>query len=128
MSERRPLVVHLLFRFDTGGLENGVVNLINHMDASRWRHAVVAMTEVTEFRRRIQREDVQFLGLNKPPGPGVLQWGALYRMCRELRPDIVHSRNLAALEGQLVHVAGEDLDVAQATLGGLRQDVLALAA
>lgn len=101
MSERRPLVVHLLFRFDTGGLENGVVNLINHMDASRWRHAVVAMTEVTEFRRRIQREDVQFLGLNKPPGPGVLQWGALYRMCRELRPDIVHSRNLAALEGQL---------------------------
>ena len=26
-----PLVVHLLFRFDIGGVENGVVNLINHM-------------------------------------------------------------------------------------------------
>ena len=101
MTDRRPLVAHLLFRFDTGGLENGVVNLINHMDSSRWRHAVVAMTEVTEFRRRIQRDDVQFLALDKPPGPGFLQYGALYRMCRQLRPDIIHSRNLAALEGQL---------------------------
>jgi len=25
-----PLVAHILHRFDTGGLENGVVNLINH--------------------------------------------------------------------------------------------------
>ena len=31
----RPLVVHLVYRFDTGGLENGVVNLINHMPAER---------------------------------------------------------------------------------------------
>ena len=35
-----PLVVHVLFRFDTGGLENGVVNLINHMPRSAYRHAV----------------------------------------------------------------------------------------
>ncbi|MCK7493585.1 MAG: glycosyltransferase [Comamonadaceae bacterium] len=28
-----PLVLHLVYRFDTGGLENGVVNLINRMPA-----------------------------------------------------------------------------------------------
>jgi hypothetical protein len=40
-------------RFDTGGLENGVVNLINRLPPERFRHAVVALTEVTDFRRRI---------------------------------------------------------------------------
>ena len=44
LQDRRPLVVHLVYRFDTGGLENGVVNLINHMPAAAYRHAVVALT------------------------------------------------------------------------------------
>jgi len=29
--DNRPLVLHVMYRFDTGGLENGIVNLINHM-------------------------------------------------------------------------------------------------
>ncbi|MBW8891368.1 MAG: sugar transferase, partial [Burkholderiales bacterium] len=50
-ADPRPLVVHLLHRFDTGGLENGVVNLINHLPA--FRHAVVAVTEITAFKDRV---------------------------------------------------------------------------
>ena len=45
-ADRRPLVLHVMYRFDTGGLENGVVNLINHMPRSAYRHMVVALTEV----------------------------------------------------------------------------------
>ena len=67
----RPLIAHVMFRFDTGGLENGIVNLINHMPEDRFRHAVVALTEVTEFRQRIRRTDVEFVSLNKPPGQGL---------------------------------------------------------
>ena len=44
MSDTRPLVMHLVYSFDVGGLENGVANLINHMPAERFRHAVVALT------------------------------------------------------------------------------------
>ena len=33
------------YRFDIGGLENGVVNLINRLPEPRWRHAVLALTE-----------------------------------------------------------------------------------
>ena len=43
------VAVHVVYRFDTGGLENGVVNLINHMPAGAYRHAVLALTEVTDF-------------------------------------------------------------------------------
>lgn len=100
-QDPRPLVAHVMYRFDTGGLENGIVNLINHMPAEHYRHAVIALTEVTDFRKRIQRDDVQFISLNKAPGHGIWLFPKLYRLFRQLRPAIVHSRNLAALEVQL---------------------------
>ena len=101
MDDPRPLVAHVMYRFDTGGLENGIVNLINHMPADRYRHAVIALTEVTDFRKRIQREDALFISLNKAPGHGIWLFPRLFRLFRQLRPTIVHSRNLAALEVQL---------------------------
>jgi len=100
-ADDRPLVLHVMYRFDTGGLENGVVNLINHMPADRYRHAIVALTEVTDFRKRLQRDDVECFALNKPPGQGFWLYPQLYRLFRTLKPAIVHSRNLAALEVQL---------------------------
>jgi sugar transferase (PEP-CTERM/EpsH1 system associated) len=96
--DRRPLVAHVMHRFDTGGLENGVVNLINRLPAERYRHAVIALTEVSDFRLRIHRDDVSFHALHKPPGQGVWQFARMHRLLRELAPDIVHTRNLAALE------------------------------
>ena len=100
-ADVRPLVLHVVYRFDTGGLENGIVNLINHMPAQRFRHAVMALTEVTSFRQRIARSDVEFIALNKPPGHGIWLYPRLYRLFRQLRPAVVHSRNLAALEVQV---------------------------
>lgn len=101
MTDPRPLVVHVMYRFDTGGLENGIVNLINHTPPDAYRHAVLALTEVTDFAKRIQRSDVEFISLRKPPGHGIWQYPKLYKLFRQLRPQIVHSRNLAALEVQV---------------------------
>lgn len=100
-SDTRPLVAHVMYRFDTGGLENGIVNLINHMPADSYRHVIIALTEVTDFRHRIKRDDIQFVSLHKPPGHGIWLFPKLFRLFRRLQPAIVHSRNLAALEVQL---------------------------
>ncbi len=103
-ADARPLVAHLVYRFDTGGLENGVVNLINH--GQRFRHVVVALTEVAEnFSRRVQRQDVAFFALHKPPGHALALYPRLYRLWRRLRPAVVHTRNLAALECQFPALA-----------------------
>lgn len=99
--DRRPLVVHIVYRFDTGGLENGVVNLIDHMPRDAYRHMVVALTEVTDFRHRLRRDDVECIELHKPPGHGAKLYPRLFRLLREHRPAIVHTRNLAALEMQV---------------------------
>lgn len=100
VTEPPPLVLHVVYRFDTGGLENGVVNLINHMPAGAYRHAVLALTEVTSFSQRINRSDVECIALHKPPGHTFWRYPRLYRLLRRLQPQIVHTRNLAALEVQ----------------------------
>ena len=96
-----PLVCHIVYRFDTGGLENGVVNLINHMPQAAARHMVVALTDVAdEFAARVRRRDVEFVALNKPPGHGSRLYPQLVGLLRRCRPAVVHTRNLAALEMQ----------------------------
>ncbi len=98
--EAPPLVVHVIYRLDYGGLENGLVNLINSLPAAHYRHAIACLAGFTDFRERL-RAGVEVFDLGKRPGhdPGLA--GRLWRHFRRLRPAIVHSRNLAALEAQL---------------------------
>jgi sugar transferase (PEP-CTERM/EpsH1 system associated) len=95
----RPLIVHVVYRFGIGGLEHGVVNLINRMPHDRWRHAIVALTDASpDYARRIERTDVELIELKNPPGHLLRQYPRLVRLLRNLQPSIVHTRNLAALE------------------------------
>ena len=102
---RPPLIAHVVQHFGMGGLENGVVNLLNHMPADRYRHAVICLDGYTDFRQRLQRGDVQFFALHKRPGKDLGLYGRLFRLLRELRPDLIHTRNLSTLEGQFVATA-----------------------
>lgn len=98
----RPLILHVVYRFAVGGLENGVVNLINRLPAARWRHAVLSLTEVEpQMRARIRRSDVDFIEMRKGPGHLWREYPRLVASLRRLRPAIVHTRNLAALEAQV---------------------------
>ena len=100
--ESSPLIVHVVHRFAIGGLENGVVNLINRLPHDAWRHVVVSLTDVDrQFARRVLRSDVQYVALHKGPGHAVSLYPTMYRLFRSLRPAIVHTRNLAALEASV---------------------------
>lgn len=99
---RLPLIAHIVHRFDVGGLENGMVNLLNNMPADRYRHAVICLDAFTDYRRRIRSGDVSFHALHKRSGKDPGLYFRLWRTLRRLRPDVVHTRNLSALEGQLV--------------------------
>jgi len=64
----KPLVAHIILRLDIGGLENGLVNLINNMPADCCRHAVICLQDYTDFRFRIKDRDVPVYALNKREG------------------------------------------------------------
>lgn len=97
----RPLIAHVVYRFDVGGLENGLANLLNRMPRDRYRHVVVTLTDATAYRQRVTRSDVEFVELHKAPGHGVKLLPHLVALFARLRPAIVHTRNLAALEAVL---------------------------
>ena len=101
-----PLIAHLVFRFDYGGLENGIVNLVNRMPAGRYRHAIVALDGYgEEFRRRLEHPDVPVLSIDKRPGKDLPSYLRMWRRLRELQPAIAHSRNLGTLDMQLAAAA-----------------------
>jgi sugar transferase (PEP-CTERM/EpsH1 system associated) len=101
-ADRRPLIAHIVFRFDYGGLENGLVNVIDGLPQDSFRHVVIAMTEASAFRNRIRRADVEVYALAKQPGQDPRAYLRLYQLLRRLRPTMVHTRNLGTLEGALV--------------------------
>lgn len=94
--------MHVVTRLDVGGLENGLVNLINRMDPARYRHAVVCLTTYSEFAERIQRHGVPLIALNKQPGKDPGCYLRLARTIRRLQPAVVHTRNLGTLDMQFM--------------------------
>jgi sugar transferase (PEP-CTERM/EpsH1 system associated) len=100
-SPQPPLVAHVIHRLGVGGLENGLVNLVNRLPEERYRHAIVCLTDATDFRIRIRRPAVTVHELHRREGQDLRLPFALYRLFRVLRPAIVHTRNLAAIESQI---------------------------
>ena len=99
-ARKVPLVAHVIHRLDVGGLENGLVNLVNRLPPESYRHAIICMTDYTTFSRRIRRGDVTLHALHKREGNDLRVHGRLWKLLRQLKPDIVHTRNLATLEAQ----------------------------
>ena len=78
-----------------------MVNLLNRLPRDRYRHAVIALTRISDFRRRVARDDVEWVELRQPKGNDFGTHRTLYRWLRSRRPAILHTRNLATLEGQI---------------------------
>ncbi|MEP6998350.1 MAG: TIGR03088 family PEP-CTERM/XrtA system glycosyltransferase [Betaproteobacteria bacterium] len=100
-TDTRPLVLHVIHHLVTGGMENGLVNLINHLPESRFRHAIACIEDFSVFRQRLKRPDVEVIALHRSR---VGVWRVrreLYRIFRRLRPALVHTRNMSALDALL---------------------------
>lgn len=109
------MIAHVVDRLTIGGMENGIVNLINLIPDDRYRHAVICLRSPSEFLARIVRKDVVYRTLDKKPGKDPALYWRFFRLLKELKPAIVHTRNLptidlvlpAALAGVPCRVHGE---------------------
>ena len=101
-AQDKPLIAHIIFRLDVGGLENGLVNLINNMPDDRYRHAIICLDTYTNFSQRIRPGRAEIYALGKNPGNDPGMYWRLFRLLRQLRPAIVHTRNLGTLDCQFV--------------------------
>lgn len=93
-----PLVVHLIYRLDFGGLETLLAECVNRIPANKYRHAIVCLTDYTDFAKRITQPGVEIFALHKAPGLGLGTHVKLWKLLRKLQPTILHTYNLAAIE------------------------------
>lgn len=92
----RPTIVHVVHSLAVGGLENGVVNLVNTAGPDL-RHAIVCLTEAGAMRYRL-KPTVEVCAIGKRPGQDLAAFLRLVKLLRKLRPAIVHSRNWATFD------------------------------
>jgi sugar transferase (PEP-CTERM/EpsH1 system associated) len=105
MNDTRPLIAHVIYRLAIGGMENGLVNLINLLPAERYRHAIVCVDDFSDFRKRIRDPDVEVYAMHKHR---IRQWQLfrkLFDLFKRLGPSIVHSRNRSGLDSLLPALA-----------------------
>ncbi|MBA5687274.1 TIGR03088 family PEP-CTERM/XrtA system glycosyltransferase [Rugamonas apoptosis] len=100
-----PLIVHLIHQLGVGGMENGLINLINHMPPERYRHVIVCLKNDAPFQHRLKRAGVEVICVNKREGKDWGHYLRLFQVLKRLHPDLIHTRNLASLEGQLLAAA-----------------------
>lgn len=100
-----PLIAHLVHRLEMGGLENGLINLINTMPPERYRHAIICLDGHGPFAERIARDGVQIIDLHKRAGKDWRHYLRLYQVLKHLQPALLHTRNLSTIEGQLLAAA-----------------------
>lgn len=96
-----PLVVHLLYRFDCGGLQTLLADCINRMPAQRYQHAIVCLSGYSDFADRIRTANVALYTLDKSPGQNLTTHIKLWKLLRSLRPSIVHTYNIGTIEYNL---------------------------
>jgi len=102
----KPLIVHVLYRLDTGGMEHIIVSLIN-ATCDRYRHAVIALTGFGTLRSEIEDVVTTCLSLEKQPGKDWPCYFRFWRALRALKPDLVQTYNIGTLDlAPVVKLAG----------------------
>jgi sugar transferase (PEP-CTERM/EpsH1 system associated) len=86
-------IEHVLLSLQPGGLENGVVNVINRIDRTRFRSSVCCLKEAGEFASRIEAPGVPVRAMQLRRGIDPLMALRLAAHFRRTRPHIVHTRN-----------------------------------
>ncbi len=98
-SVKRIRIMHVVHSLGVGGLENGLVNLVNRMDPARWEHSICCVGEAGPMVSRIASPDVRIFSLGKGKGGDHTLALKLARLLRKERPDVVHTRNWGAVDG-----------------------------
>jgi sugar transferase (PEP-CTERM/EpsH1 system associated) len=91
-------IMHVVDSLGNGGLENGLVNLINGLDGDLFEHVVFTMRGQGPNADRLPKERVHIASLPESEKCSRLQMKALVQWIRRFQPDIVHSRNWGTIE------------------------------
>ena len=102
MTERPVHVMHIVYTLRTGGMEMGVVKLVNGLDAARVRSSICSTTPAGAEIKALVQSSVPIFELSRRAGTDLRFVRDLYRLFKRERPDVVHTHAWGTLlEGLL---------------------------
>ena len=91
-------IAHVVYSFDAiGGLENGLINLINNLDSDRFFHVVCSLTVLGDIQSRVRNDNITCYALSKCDGNDLRVPFKLWKLFRQEKIDVVHLRNWATM-------------------------------
>ncbi|HWH75823.1 MAG TPA: hypothetical protein VNT76_00575, partial [Candidatus Binatus sp.] len=81
-------IMHVVQSLEVGGLENGVVNLLNRLDDDRFAHTVCCLTHGGKLVERIRSQNVKILEVGLRTDRFRFPVIRLRRLMRQWAPDI----------------------------------------
>jgi sugar transferase (PEP-CTERM/EpsH1 system associated) len=94
----RLRIAHVVHSLELGGLENGVVNLLNKLNTTQFDHTLVCLTRAGTFVERIQNKDVTLIELGGSAQRFRFPLVKLAGLFRQIEADIVHTRGWGAVD------------------------------
>ncbi len=96
MNKKRAL--HIVNSFDVGGMENGLVNLVNYSDNSIICHAVCALCGIGRAGALINQKTTKLFLLTNDSGKvNRTIFIDIYKVIKKVKPDIIHIRHWGPL-------------------------------
>lgn len=89
-KKQKIRVCHVVNALDVGGMENGVVNLCNNLDRSKFEPMICCLYHTGPMADRL-RPDVRVINMAQSQGKSILSVFRLARLFKQIKPDIVHT-------------------------------------
>jgi sugar transferase (PEP-CTERM/EpsH1 system associated) len=91
-------ILHVVHSLEVGGLENGLVNLLNCLDPKRFEQTVCCLTSAGKFAERIKTPNVEIIEFKMPAGQFRFPLLRLAKLFHRLSPNIVHTRGWPTID------------------------------
>ena len=115
-SKNKYRVMHVVDSLGIGGMENGVVNILNIIDKNKFNLSLCCLSEPGPFSGRIMSDSISIFSMNRKGGFQPSLFFCLARLFRNEKIDIVHTHGwltylygciAAKMAGSPVFINGE---------------------
>ncbi|MFC1498903.1 glycosyltransferase [Verrucomicrobiota bacterium] len=97
MTDERIHIIHVLSTLDPGGMEGGVVNIVNGIDPEKFKVSICCLESSGILEQKIQKDKRRIFVMNKKPGRAWFLPFRLKKLFREQNAHIVHTHNYSTL-------------------------------
>ena len=94
---KKITIAHVVYSFGTGGIENGIVNIINNINREKYFHVICCLTKTGNFENRLLFNNYIIYSLNKKEGNDISIPIKLIKIFKSHGIDIAHLRGWPTL-------------------------------